>query len=80
MRKILTIICLLAAITAAAVTGRLYKGTSTSYSNIAYTIDDRHIYRGTSTSYSNIVYTYDSRHIYRGTSTSCSNIVYTFDR
>ena len=79
MRKIVTIFCMLVAMAAVAATGRVYKGTSTSYLDIVYTYDSRHIYKGTSTSYLDIVYTYDDRHVYEGTSTSYLDIIYTFD-
>ena len=78
MKKTLLLPLVLLMSLACAAASRLYSGTSTLYSDIAYTIDSQHIYRGTSTLYSDIVYTYDSRHIYRGTSTLYSDIVYTF--
>ena len=58
---------------------RIYYGTSTSYSKIAYTIKDNRIYYGTSTSYSKIAYTIKDNRIYYGTSTSYSKIAYTIE-
>ena len=38
---------------------RMYRGNSTSYSNIIARVDDGKVYRGNSTSYSNIIATTD---------------------
>lgn len=57
----------------------IFKGNSTSWSNILYTYDGKYIYQGNSTSWSKILYTFDGKHVYKGNSTSWGNILYTFD-
>ena len=57
---------------------KIYKGDSTSWSNIIFTFNEGKLYRGDSTSWSNIVFTYQGNKLYRGDSTSWSNIVLTF--
>ena len=57
---------------------KIYRGDSTSWTNIILTYKDGKLYRGDSTSWTNIVFTYKQNKLYRGDSTSWTNIVMTF--
>lgn len=55
----------------------IFKGASTEYSDIVFTIAGNHIFEGASTEYSNLLYTIKDCHIFEGNSDTYSDVAFT---
>lgn len=79
MKNSLILLVVLINISLASAQSKIFKGNSSSYSNLIATYYNGKIYRGNSTSYSNVVGTISDGKIYRGNSISYSNLIGSFE-